>query len=286
MGIDGTKTATRDDDTLATTASGDSDKNIEQTAQTQTGMHDNRSQPRGEMLTREQYADAMRAVGSPISRDTNQDSLEAPEGVTPGYPERQARETADHHPAEPRDRETYADEIRAEHSTGEDREGDQPGGLVFDTDQNAASDQDQQGTGPQPETITFENKDIEVTHNAADGLWIEGLPGEPPTRIGDLISSPEDPAQGRAEKFRKEFTKEAEDITDTSGKWADYFQEILDNPPPTHSMTHSRPPETATAGPEHGISAGHGAEALLTLTIVGTAALHKLREHWQRAWDH
>lgn len=222
-------------------------------AQTQTGMDDNRSQPRGETLTREQYADAMRAVGSP---------------------------------AEPRDRETYADEIRAEHSTGEDREGDQPGGLVFDADQNATSDQDQQGTGPQPETITFENKDIEVTHNAADGLWIEGLPGEPPTRIGDLVSSPEDPAQGRAEKFRKEFTKEAEDITDTSGKWADYFQEILDNPPPTHSMTHSRPPETATAGPEHGISAGHGAEALLTLTIVGAAALHKLREHWQRAWDH
>jgi hypothetical protein len=51
-------------------------------------------------------------------------------------------------------------------------------------------------------------------------------------------------------------------------------------------MTHSRPPETAISGAEHGINAGHGAEAFLTLAIVGAAAVHKLHERLQRTWEH
>jgi hypothetical protein len=133
-----------------------------------------------------------------------------------------------------------------------------------------------------PETITYDGKEVEVTHNAADGLWVEGLPGEPPARIGDLVSSADDPARGRGEKLRNEFNKEAEDIAEQGGKWADFVQEILDNPRPTHSMTLSRSPEVAMAGPEHGINAGQGAEALLTLAIVGAAAARKLHERWQR----
>lgn len=171
-------------------------------------------------------------------------------------------------------------------SSGESPAGDHPGDGMVGADQGATSAQDHRDADLQPETITFENKDIEVTHNAADGIWIEGLPGEPPTRIGDVISSPEESGRSRIESFREELTKDAEDLVDMGGKWTDLLRDTLGAPPPTNSMTHSRAPETTASGPEHGISAGHGAEALLTLTIVGAAAIHKLHERCQRAWEH
>jgi hypothetical protein len=178
--------------------------------------------------------------------------------VRAGQAARQSDQTGEAHrqrPAETRTREEYAEAMRA-------------------------------GTaGRRPETVMFENKDIEVTHDAADGVWIEGLPGEPPTRIGDLLSSAEDPARNRADKLRKEFNKEAEGITDTGAKVADLIQEIMDNPRPTHSMTHSRAPDMATPGAEHGISAGHGVEAMLTLSLVGAAAVHKICERWRKAQE-
>jgi hypothetical protein len=130
--------------------------------------------------------------------------------------------------------------------------------------------------------MTFGNKDIEVTRDAADGVWIEGLPGEPPTRIGDVLSSPEQTGRSRIENLREEVTKDANDLIDMGGKWTDLLRDTLGTPPPTNSMTHSRAPETTATQPDHGINAGHGAEALLTLAIVGAAAVHKLRERWQR----
>lgn len=66
---------------------------------------------------------------------------------------------------------------------------------------------------------------------------------------------------------------------------ADLIQEILDNPQPTHSMTHSRGPDLATSGADHGISAGHGVEAMLTLSIVGAAAVHQIVERWRKAQE-
>jgi hypothetical protein len=37
------------------------------------------------------------------------------------------------------------------------------------------------------------------------------------------------------------------------------------------------------AGAEHGINAGHGVEAMLTPSIVGAAAVHKICERWRKA---
>ncbi|MGD0246622.1 MAG: hypothetical protein ABSB59_40705 [Streptosporangiaceae bacterium] len=192
--------------------------------------------------------------------------------------------------AETRTREEYAEAIRAGTAAGPGRESPDNRAVPKDhsrghADQAADPARGQQADSRRPETVTFENKDIEVTRKAADGVWVEGLPGEPPTRIGDLLSSSEDPERSRADKLRSELNKEAEGITDTGGKVADLIQEILDNPQPTHSMTHSRGPDMAAAGTEHGISAGHGVEAMLTLSIVGAAAVHKIVEKWRNAQD-
>jgi hypothetical protein len=153
-------------------------------------------------------------------------------------------------------------------------------------DQAAMPAQERRGADYQPETITFDGKDIEITHDAADGIWVEGLPGEVPRRIGDLLSSPEEGGQSRIENLREELDKDAEDILDMGGKWTDLLRDALGAPPPTNSMTHSRSPEMAVTTPEHGINAGHGVEAFLTLAIVGAAAVHNLHERWRRAWDH
>lgn len=174
--------------------------------------------------------------------------------------------------AETRTREEYAEAMRA--GTVQPAQGDQ-----------AVSPAQGQRADGRTETVTFENKEIEVTREAADGVWVEGLPGEPPTRIGDLLSSSEEPELSRAGKLRKELNKEAEGITDIGGKVAELIQEILDNPQPTHSMTHNRGPDMAVSGAEHGISAGHGVEAMLTLSIVGAAAVHKIHERWRKAQE-
>jgi hypothetical protein len=283
MGVEGTGSAARDDRPVTAT-DGDSDESAERATRVQAGTNDTRSQPRAETLTREEYADLMRGDGGPMSRANRPHNGETPEREPPYREETRAGHTADHDRAESRDRETYASDIRAgQHRGRAATPADLPAATTLDPPPaSGGSRADQPGAGRLPETITYEGKEVEITHNAADGLWVEGLPGGPPARIGDLVSSADDPARGRGEKLRNEFNKEAEDITEQGGKWADFVQEILDNPRPTHSMTQSRSPEVAMAAPEHGINAGQGAEALLTLAIVGAAAVHKLHERWQR----
>jgi hypothetical protein len=118
MGIDGTSSPAREDDKLATASGDHSDQSAERAARTQASTNDNRSQPRAETLTREQYADARRADGPPISRDNSPEHREAPEGEARGQPERRAGNAADHDRAEPRDRETYAADVRADEHRG------------------------------------------------------------------------------------------------------------------------------------------------------------------------
>ena len=261
MSIDRTSSATREDDTPASATSDDTDTSTEQASDRQTSPDDRTYRP-AETRTREEYADAMRTSGGPMSGDGSRDNRGTPEQESRDQPPRRA----DDYRAEPRDRETYADDHRA--------------------DQGATSAPDQRGASYQPETVTFENKDIEVTHNAADGIWIEGLPGDSPTRIGDILTSPEESGRSRLENLHKEATKDADDLVDMGSKWTDLIRDTLGPPPPTHSMTNSRLPEITATQPDHGINAGHGAEAFLTMAIVGAAAVHKLHERWERAWHH
>ena len=61
--------------------------------------------------------------------------------------------------AETRTREKYAGQVRADHSAGDHQ------GQAAETPRLTDADPPRQ-----PETVTFENKDIEVTHNTADGV--------------------------------------------------------------------------------------------------------------------
>jgi hypothetical protein len=76
MGID---RATDDDDTPAPATEGNTDRNAERTARQQAGPDDGHTVQRAETRPLEEYADAMRAGGGPMSRDSSQDNRESPE---------------------------------------------------------------------------------------------------------------------------------------------------------------------------------------------------------------
>jgi hypothetical protein len=126
MGIDSTSTQAREDDAPATATGDGRDRNAERPARQQAGTDNTRSQRRAETLTRDEYADAVRADGSPMQRDNRPGSGESSETEAPGESWRQAGQVADHDRAEPRDRETYADDVRAGRSAAEHQD-DAPG---------------------------------------------------------------------------------------------------------------------------------------------------------------
>jgi hypothetical protein len=68
MGRDNTGNVGRQDETAASTRDSGGES-VERTTGTQTGPNDDRGHRRAETLTREQYADAVRADGPPIRPD-------------------------------------------------------------------------------------------------------------------------------------------------------------------------------------------------------------------------
>lgn len=132
------------------------------------------------------------------------------------------------------------------------------------------------------EEITYEDADLEVTHDAADGIWIEGMPGDPPPRIGEVLSSTEEGEHSRLKGLSELATKRAADITDTGEKLGELIKQQFSSPPPTHTGTLHQVPEKSVGGSEHGIDIGHGVDAVVALAVVGAAAGYKLRQWWGR----
>jgi len=143
MGIDSTSTQARENDASATATDDGGDRNAERPARQQAGRDNTRSQRRAETLTRDEYADAVRTDGSPMQRDDRPGSGESSETEPPGESRRQNGQVADHDRAEPRDRETYADDVRAGRSAAEhqdDAAGPADRSADSDLDSSAAPD--------------------------------------------------------------------------------------------------------------------------------------------------
>ena len=101
-------------------SSGESDQRAEHTRPQETGdPGDTGSEhPPAETRTREEYADDMRAQGQPIpSGDDPADDAAPPD--EPDTPEGEPRNDSGQQLAEPRDRETYADDVRSDTGTPE-----------------------------------------------------------------------------------------------------------------------------------------------------------------------
>jgi hypothetical protein len=184
MGIDSTQT--REDDVPASATGDGGDKSAERPAGQQAATNDTRSQRRAETLTRDQYADAVRADDSPMQRDKRPGNGEASETEPPGESRRQAGWATDHDRAEPRDRETYADDIRAgRNADGHQDEGSAPAdrtaGSALDSapapngDRADRATADDEATGQAAGLSDHEQRD-EVTYDSGRGADENGVP--------------------------------------------------------------------------------------------------------------
>ena len=121
----------------------------------------------------------------------------------------------------------------------------------------------------EPEKVYVNGHEIEVTGNPADGLWIQGLPGEVPDKAGDVFASPEKEIseKSRGDKLFDEAIDVSDDFFDNVEKNGNIVSQIVDRPP-THAevpvSVHGHTPETQYHAPE----AGGLATGVLALGIV------------------
>jgi hypothetical protein len=145
----------------------------------------------------------------------------------------------DGHRAEPRSRDEYAAMVRAECSGA-------------------------------PETVTIDGKEIVVTHDRADGLWASGLPGDPPYRVGDVLTGAEEPEPARGEKLFRKAIENGDDLLDSMENNVNLGHDALR--PPVHADVPVPVPGSGHDVPHHELDAGNAATAALTLGLLTWAA--------------
>jgi hypothetical protein len=124
---------------------------------------------------------------------------------------------------------------------------------------------------PRAEKVTVDGKVIEVTHNRADGIWVEGLPGETPHRIGDVLASPHEDKRARGDRLFRKAVENADDLLDSVEKNINLSHDALQRPP-THAEVPVSVPSSGHEVPHHEIDAGSAATAGLTVGVLCWAA--------------
>jgi hypothetical protein len=249
-------------------------------------------QPRGgralaETRSRAEYADAAR-TGSLAGADQQPES-----SLKSGHADREA-DDSDH--GDPRvggergpeaedgcsssqlTREDYARSMRSGDPLGEssrphrraDGAADLPEGRS-DTDAEAATlrnDQAPGDAGRKSQKVAIGASVIEVTHDPADGLWVEGLPGDPPDPIGDVLSSPGENDSPRGEKLFRKAIENGDDLLDSAENNINLGHDVFARPPVRAEIAVSPQGSGAHDVPHHEIDAGNAATAALTLGLL------------------
>jgi hypothetical protein len=122
----------------------------------------------------------------------------------------------------------------------------------------------------------LEDRSLKVTNNADDGIWIEGLPGEPPRQVGDLLVNPEDDQRTRADRLFAKAVDNAEDLFDAIEKNASLGFEALQRPP-VHAEAAVPASHHAPETPSP-LDAGNLATAALALGYLTWAAGRQIHQ--------
>jgi len=112
--------------------------------------------------------------------------------------------------------------------------------------------------------------EIEVSHDPADGVWIEGLPGEVPDKTGEVFAGAEEQKHTRAEKVLRWAVEKGDDVSDSTEKTVNLLSDVFERPP-----THAEVPVQAahySAPMQHTeIDPGNLATAALAMSIMACA---------------
>ena len=304
MSIDGTGNPGHDDETPAGTGD-NGDRSAEQAGGQEASTNDDRGHRRAETLTREQYADAMRADGPPIQPDSS-DSRQSPDGTRSGG--RADTEEADHanerHALGPDDRGGSGD-----HAASLEDEPDRTGSAVAepltreeyaDAMRGNGLDDGNHERSTDPDTEPARDASaatVAVTHFHSEfkdrplDLYTDGTrwaaadtpraqdavseKGDMPDRLptGEELVDDAGESSSRLDRLRRDVYEESEDETDVLDKEANTFHDVFAHPPT--SSYEGTPAQPHIYAIQHsGIDAGSMATALFTLGLVIDRAVH------------
>lgn len=288
MGIDGTSSQALDDDTAAP-AAGDGDDNgtsPERVFGQQASPVDDRGYQRAETLTREQYADAVRADSSPIRPDSP-GVLQSPAGrESDGWDDTErADPTADSDrawscgggrgddhaeptAAEPLTREEYADSIRGDDSP-----------IPQDSGQERAEGDDQ----PYAQFSVVEAVEAERTLGDTTPTGI----GLKPTGEQLLGMKGDEPFRSRLDRLFDDAFEHADDVSDAAGHISDAIESDLNRAPGPAGHPRSYHATTVAAHdqpPPQGAGVSDAVGSIIVVSVAAVVAVrHALSELRKRA---
>jgi hypothetical protein len=146
------------------------------------------------------------------------------------------------------------------------------------------------------DTVYVDGRDVEATHNPADGIWFEGM-GEIPDapvgdpygtgRAGEVVASPDEMKMSRLERLNRVVCERLDGIADEIDRDAVTIQDLhYKDPPrppsPTFKGTADRTSQISPLTADHGVDFGHGLEAALVAGAVGAKMGHWIHEKWQQ----
>jgi hypothetical protein len=154
-----------------------------------------------------------------------------------------------------------------------------PGSAGSAGNSDNGHDLNQKQESRESKKVYVDGHEIEVTGNAADGIWVQGLPGEVPDKIGGVLAGPENTKRSRGDKFVHAAVEGADDLYDGAEKLTSLGYDALQHPPPTHAEVGvSSGLPTLEAQQHYAPDTGGIATGILTLGILGWAAGHRIHD--------
>jgi hypothetical protein len=120
--------------------------------------------------------------------------------------------------------------------------------------------------------VYVDGREVQATHNPADGIWFEGM-GEIPDapigdpygtgRAGEVVTSPEEVKKSTYERLNHVLCERFTDITDEIERDTEKIQDLHSKDPPqsrapNFAGTADRSPEVSPTAVDHGVDFGHG----------------------------
>lgn len=312
MSIDGTGSPGQDDEPAATSDRGDI--KAEQTGGQQTTTNNDRGHRRAETLTREQYADAMRADGPPIRPDSA-DARQSPSrsGSDDRADTEEADRTADrdapgpHEPqgdgdyavtlhdepgragltsAEPLAREEYADAMRGNglDDGHQERSGDPDTESARDTSTTAAAVTHFHGEFKDQQLDLYTDGTHWATADTPRTQDTVSETGEIPDRLptGEELVDSAGEDSSRLERFRRKLYEQGDDALDSVEKNTNIAHDIFSHPP-TSSYEATPTPEPHIYEAQHSVmDPGSMATAIFMFGLVIDRALHWVVGHYDK----
>ena len=191
------------------------------TADAGAGVSADRTYQSAETRTRAEYNEARHAE-PPIQRSEHPAKTAAREGPAeathPRHPDAGPAENAEHSgngasasPADASGGTAIGEQAGADHPEGEKNK--------------------RQPEPDDPAKVYVDGREIEITGDPADGIWIPGLPGEVPGKTGDVLASPEKSEDTLGNKAFKKVFEVSDDLIDAVEKNVTVSSEVMQRPP-------------------------------------------------------